>query len=236
MQEKKMKMNRRKLHLLAHRCRVVGPLALAVSLTLAAGAAHSGILRDVMVSVGLSKPAPPAPGSPGSQTLPRQGFACCVLHYSRDWINDGNYAELPMIPAGTPIEVLNYGSNRAYIKVDGKPMRLGHDYGRDQESLEVWVGKIVVNDDPRPRITTYPPTVQAAIREGKVMVGMTREQAIVSIGYPRTSENVSLDAPPWRIWRSSHGEYDLNFGADGRIKSISGDDSVTNLVTFQPGR
>ena len=229
-------MNGRNLDMRKPHCPVVALLALAVSLTLAWPAAHAGILRDVMVSVGLSKPAPPPAGSPGSQTLPRQGFACCVLHYSRDWINDGNYAELPMIPAGTPIEVLNYGSNRAYVKVDGKPMRLGHDYGRDQESLEAWVSKIVVNDDPRPRIATYPPSVQAAIREGKVMVGMTREQAIASIGYPLTSENMSLDAPMWRIWRSSHGEYDLNFGADGRIKSITGEDSVTSVVIYQSGR
>jgi hypothetical protein len=228
-------MNGRNPDARAARCAVAASLAIALSLTLAPPASHAGILRDVMVSVGLSKPAPPPAGSPGSQTLPRQGFACCDLHYSRDWINDGNYAELPMIPAGTPIEVLNYGSNRAYIKVEGKPMRLGHDYGRDQESLQVWVGKIVVNDDPRPRIATYPPPVQAAIREGKVMVGMTREQAIAAIGYPLTSENISLDAPMWRIWRSSHGEYDLNFGADGRIKSITGDDSVTSLVIHQPG-
>jgi len=231
-----IKMNGRYLNVGTSRRAVATRLALAVLLTFVSAASHSGILRDVMVSVGLSKPAPPPAGSPGSQTLPRQGFACCVLHYSHDWINDGNYAELPMIPAGTPIEVLNYGSNRAYVKVDGKPMRLGHDYGRDQESLENWVNKVVVNDDPRPRIATYAPPVQAAIREGKVMVGMTREQAIASIGYPLTSENISLDAPTWRIWRSSHGEYDLNFGADGRIKSITGEDSVTSLVIYQPGR
>jgi hypothetical protein len=222
----------RNLHMRTPQRLVVGPLALAISLTLAAGASQAGILRDVMVSVGLSKPAPPPAGS---QTLPRQGFACCDLHYSRDWINDGNYAELPMIPAGTPVEVLNYGRHRAYVKVDGKPMRLGHDYGRDQESLEAWVNKIVINSDPRGRIAAYPPPVQAAIREGKVMVGMTREQAITSIGYPLTSENVSLDAPMWRIWRSSHGEYQLNFGADGRIKSVTGDDSVTTLVIYQKG-
>jgi hypothetical protein len=231
--EKNMNMNRRNFHLRAPRHKVIGRLALAMALTLAAAASHSGILRDVMVSVGLSKPAPPAPGTAGSQTLPRQGFACCDLHYSHDWINDGNYAELPMIPAGTPIEVLNYGSNRAYIKVDGKPMRLGHDYGRDQETLEVWVNKIVVAEDPRPRIATYAPPVQEAIRQGKVLVGMTREQAIASIGYPLTSENVSLDAPTWRIWRSSHGEYDLNFGPDGRIKAITGDDEVTRQVIYQ---
>jgi hypothetical protein len=228
-----MAMNDRKSNVRTAWRPVVAGWSLAAGLTLAVGAAQAGILRDVMVSAGLAKPAPPPPGS---QTLPRQGFACCVLHYSRDWINDGNYAELPMIPAGTPIEVLSYGSNRAYVKVDGKPMRLGHDYGRDQESLETWVGKIVVNDDPKARIVTYPPQVQAAIRVGKVMVGMTREQAITAIGYPLTSENVSLDAPLWRIWRSSHGEYDLNFGADGRIKSITGDDSVTSLVIYQPGQ
>lgn len=210
-------------------------VSLAISLSLVPCGARGGILRDVMVSVGLAKPPPAPAGATGPETLPRQGFACCDLHYSRDWINDGNYAELPMIPAGTPVEVLNYGRHRAYVKVDGKPMRLGHDYGRDQESLEAWVNKIVINSDPRGRIATYPPPVQAAIREGKVMVGMTREQAITSIGYPLTSENVSLDAPMWRIWRSSHGEYQLNFGADGRIKSVTGDDSVTTLVIYQKG-
>jgi hypothetical protein len=204
-------------------------LLLTMPLTLT----HAGILRDVMVSVGLSKPAPPPAGA---LPLPRQGFACCNLHYDKDWINDGNYAELPMIPAGTPVEVLKYGLNRAYIKVDGKPMRLGHDYGRSQESLEAWTGKMIVSEDPRPRIASYPRAVQEAIRAGKVMVGMTREQAIASIGYPLTSENESVDAPMWRIWRSSHGEYDLNFGADGRIKSITGEDSVTSLVVYQPPR
>ncbi|MDP9014885.1 MAG: hypothetical protein M3O41_19925 [Pseudomonadota bacterium] len=232
----------------ARRARAGSPIArrgVAVSLTLLSAAAmslcliprgtHAGILRDVMVSVGLAKPPPSTtPGASGPETLPRQGFACCDLHYSRDWINDGNYAELPMIAAGTPVELLSYGSNRAYVKIDGKPMRLGHDYGRDQETLQAWVGKIVVNDDPRPRISSYAPTVQAAIREGKVMVGMTREQAIVAVGYPLTSENSSLDAPVWRVWRSSHGEYQLNFGPDGRIKSITGDDGVTSLVTYRP--
>ena len=63
-----------------------------------------------------------------------------------------------------------------------------------------------------------------------------REPAIASISYFLTSENISLDASIWRIWRSSHGEYDLNFGADGRIKFIAGDDGVTSFVIYQPGR
>jgi hypothetical protein len=174
--------------------------------------------------------------APARQTLPRRGFACCNLHHDGDSINDGNYAELPMIAAGTPIEVLSYARNKAYVKVDGKPMRLEHDYGRDQESLESWVGKIVVDEDPRPRIESYTPAVREAIREGKVLVGMTREQAIAAIGYPLTSENPSLDAQVWRIWRSRRGEYQLNFRSDGHLASVSGDDDVTTRMVYHTGR
>jgi hypothetical protein len=203
---------------------------------LGAAGAHAGILRDVMASVGLAKPAPAPVGADGQAAFPRQGYACCDLHFDKDWINDGNYAELPMIPAGTPIEVLSYGRQRAAVKVDGKPMRLGHDYGRDQESLDAWVNKIVVKDDPRPRISSYPGAIQEAIRQGKIMIGMSREQVIVAVGYPLTSENPTLDAPQWRMWRSSHGEYQLNFSRDGHLTSVTGDDSVTGLVVFRPAR
>jgi hypothetical protein len=196
---------------------------------------HAG-WRDMLAKIEIWK-RPPAPGGrAGSQTLPRQGFACCNLHHDGDWISDVNYAELPMIPAGTPIEVLSYGKNRAHVKVDGKPMRLGHDYGRDQESLETWVCKIVVNADPRPRINAYPPAIRAAIHEGKVTPGMTREQAVVAIGYPLTNENASLDAAVWRIWRSRRGEYQLNFRPDGHLASVSGDDEVTSAMIYRAGK
>jgi hypothetical protein len=212
---------------------LVAGLALAVPLMLGPTASQAGFFRDTLVSLGLAKPAPPAPGTPGSK-LPRQGFACCNLHYEKDWINDGNYAELPMIAAGTPIEVISYGRHRAYVKVDGKPMRLGHDYGRDQETLEQWVDKIVVSEDPRPRIESYPQNVREAIQAGKLLIGMTREQAIVSIGYPLTDENGPLDGPLWKMWRSTHGEYDLNFRPDGHLESVSGEEAVTSLMVFKP--
>jgi len=113
-------------------------------------------------------------------------------------------------------------------------MRLGHEYGRDQESLDQWVSKIVVAEDPRPRIKSYPKDVQDAIYEGKLVIGMTREQVITAIGYPLTSENVALDQPVWRMWRSTHGEYDLNFRSDGRLGSVTGDGDTTVLMLYHP--
>jgi hypothetical protein len=208
-------------------------LVIALPLTLEPTPSQAGVFRDVLASVGLAKPSAPPPPPPGSG-LPRQGFACCNLHFDKDWVNDGNYAKFPMIPAGTPIEVQSYGKNRAFVLVDGKPMKLGHDYGRDQETLDQWVNKIVVSQDPRPRITGYPKRVQEAIRAGKLVVGMTREQAIVAIGYPLTSENGPLESSTWKMWRSTHGEYDLNFGPDGRLTSITGDDEAVSQMVYKP--
>jgi hypothetical protein len=217
--------------------RAAGALLLVALLPLPSRDSQAGILRDVMSSMGLSSPTPGSTGAAKDvkMALPRQGYACCVLHYDGDWISDTNYSELPMVPAGTPIEVLSYGRNRAFVKVDGKPMRLGHDNGRDQESLDAWVNKMVVAEDPRPRFASYPPDVQEAIRLGKVAVGMTREQVIVALGYPVTNENISMDAPSWKLYRSRREEYQLNFGRDGRVTSITGDDGVTSAVTYRPG-
>ena len=75
-----------------------------------------------------------------------EGYTCCNLHYDKDWISDANWGNLPKIPAGTPIKVTSYGWNRAAVEIDGKPMRLGHDYGRNEESLEV--GRKVVRRQP----------------------------------------------------------------------------------------
>jgi hypothetical protein len=215
---------------------VLGGIALASVVGFAAWPAHAGIFRNVLVSVGLAKPEPKPDASDTPPVFPRQGFACCNLHYDGDWVSDYNYGDLPMIPAGTPIEVLSYGRERAMVKVDGRPMRLGHDYGRNEETLNVWVNKLVVNEDPRPRIASYSPAVQAAIHASKVMVGMTREQAIVAVGYPVTSENPSLDSAMWRLFRSGRGQYQLNFGPDGRVASITGDDAITSQAIYLPGK
>jgi hypothetical protein len=202
----------------------------------AAGEVQAGIFRDMMGAVGLSKPEPPVNDANGVPSYPREGYACCVLHYSSKlWISDNNVGP-GMISAGTPIEVTGYGSNRAHIKIDGKNMELGHDYGRETEALDAWVRKMVVNQDPRPKFNSYAPTVQEAIRLGKVMVGMTRDQCIIAVGYPLTNENVTLDAPTWRMRDPGGTEYQLNFGRDGRLTSVTGDVETTYGVTYKPGK
>lgn len=150
------------------------------------------------------------------------GYTCCNFRYNGDWINDGNYAQLPMIPAGTPILLKRIDRYIAYVEIDGKKYRLGLDYGRTQETTEQWVNKLIVKSDPKARLATYSPAVRKAIQGGQIMVGMSKEQVIMSLGYPMTSENPRFDAPYWRYWWSSWGEYKVHWNGAGRVKEVTG--------------
>ena len=155
------------------------------------------------------------------QEMP-SGYTCCNFHYEKDWISDANWRYLPMIPAGAKIKVLDYGSNRASVEIDGKPMRIGHDYGRREQKLQEFIQKLVVKSDPKARIAKYPDNVRAAIREGKVIRGMTREQVIISAGYPPTHRTPSLDSSVWNMWASRSGRYEIHFNSKGTVEKLVG--------------
>lgn len=162
----------------------------------------------------------------------RNGYACCNLHYSGDWISDSNLAQLPFIPVGTPISVKKIDGYRAYVEIDGKPMRLGLDFGRTQETTEQWVNKLVVLEDPRTKIAKFPSAVRNAIAKGQLMKGMTREQVIMSVGHPQTDENPRLDAPFWRYWWSSFGPYYVYWNKNG-VSRIDGHSETVGYMTYK---
>ena len=176
------------------------------------------------------------PGQSASTTaaapaLP-SGYTCCNLHYENDWISDANWSSMPMIPAGASIKVLDYGRYRIMTEIDGRKMRLGLDYGR-QQSLEDWARRIVVAEDPRRKIAAWPAPVRDAVRAGKVAIGMSKEQALVAIGYPPMHQTPSLDAPQWKYWHTGFGSYLVVWDATGRVKDVIADPQTRSGVLHE---
>jgi hypothetical protein len=176
--------------------------------------------------------------TPGTkeELQPRSGYACCNLHYQRDKISDANWLELPFLAAGTPVRVTGLEYDRAYVQVAGSEMYIRQEYGREQESLGKFIGKTIVATDPKPKIATWPKQIQDAIQAGRVMPGMTKEQLIVSLGYPMTSYTSSLEAPIWKYWLGSFDPYEVVWGPDGRVQEIRGDTHVRARVVYPPGK
>ncbi len=170
--------------------------------------------------------------TPDERPLP-SGYTCCNLHYEKDWISDSNYGGLPMIELGTPAKVKGYGRYRVTTEIDGRPMWLGLDYGRD-EPLERFAAKLIVPDDPKRKLAAYPAAVQRAIKAGQLSVGMTKEQVIMSVGYPLTSETSSLNLPIWRYWLGSFDEYQVAWDANDRVREIIGSATVLSRIVYKP--
>lgn len=179
-----------------------------------------------------SKPDESNAGDVKKTAYARSGFACCNLHYEGDWISDSNLAQLAFIPAGTPINVKKIDGYRVYVEIDGKPMRLGHDYGREQETTEQWTNKLVVLENPKLKIAKYTPVVRKAIEAGKLIKGMTKEQVITAVGYPQTNETPKLDGPYWRYWWSSYGPYYV-YWSGNKVSKIDGHSETVASMTYK---
>jgi len=180
------------------------------------------------------------------------GYTCCNFHYRKTrvpdidsrnslgyrrsasgyWIGDANWSSEPWIPAGTPIRTKSYSKYSVKVDVDvvyTQEMHLGLDFGRDQD-INDWVRKMIVLEDPKPKIWNWPEPVRRAVATGKVAIGMTREQVIVSLGYPPAHETPSLDVDRWKYWYGRFDTFLVVWDDEGRVGDVIADRQVRSAV------
>lgn len=159
------------------------------------------------------------------------GFLCCNMRSDGSWISDSNYAEngKRVIPAGTPVQVTGFGRYRVNLIIDGKKQSIGNDYSRDLDN-EAFAKRYVTTTDPKAAIAAAPAKIRSAIESARISKGMTRDQVLMALGYPISSENPNLDSNLWRFWRSSFGEFQAYFNGAGKVESITTDPQTRNLV------
>lgn len=158
-----------------------------------------------------------------AQPLP-EGFLCCNMRSDGRWISDSNYLESGKftVPLGTPIKATGYGRYRVQVDVDGKPQALGNDYSRDI-AMPDFARRYIVVENPAAKLAAMDPAVREAIGSSRVMRGMTREQVLMAVGYPISSETPHLDARVWKYWLWSFSPFDIHFGSDGRVTHVRTD-------------
>lgn len=174
-----------------------------------------------------------APLAALAQPLPAPGYLCCNMRTDGSWISDINYAEngKRVIPLGTPVKATGYGRQRVYVELPDGKQAIGNDYSRDL-ALPEFANRYIVATDPRQKLAGLSPKMRKAIETGRLMPGMTREQVLMAVGYPVSSENPHLDAKVWRFWLSSFAEFQVVFGADDRVREITTDQQTRNLVVM----
>lgn len=163
-----------------------------------------------------------------------EGYLCCNMRTDGSWISDINYDGdgERIIPVGTPISVLGEGRYRIKIKVEGKDQAIGNDYSRDL-TMDEFAKRYVVTENPALKISSYPRAVQNAIGHSEIMLGMSREQVIMSLGYPVSSENHDLTSKFWRYWLFTFAKFTVNFDDEGRVIGVDTDPETKQKVLAQ---
>lgn len=170
--------------------------------------------------------AKPAPAGVSGQ----QRFLCCNVRTETDWFSDGNFLIGRMFAAGTPVQLTSEPSrSRISFTMDGRPYRWGQEYTGKIEPFDAAMNKVFVTQDPRTRLNGYPPAVRQAIQQGKLMRGMTKEQVLMSIGYP-PADGTNLDSNDWRYRYNRFATYVVLFDQQGRLRDIAANEGVKTLL------
>ena len=163
--------------------------------------------------------------------VPAEGFLCCNMRSDGNWISDINYEESgkSIIPVGTPVKFKAIGRNRVEIEIAGKTQYLGNDYSRDL-SMEVFAQRYIVARNPKQLLPSMPPRIREAVNSARVAIGMTREQVVMAVGYPVSSETPSLNTPAWKFWLWSFSPFTVHFDSQGRVNRVETDPDTLNKV------
>jgi hypothetical protein len=149
------------------------------------------------------------------------GFLCCNMHSDGQEISDISIGgpEQHVVPVGTPIRATSYSKHRVKVVVENKKQALLNDYSRDLP-IEQFAKRLIVQDDPAVKIKSFPQNIQYAIAAGHLVKGMTREQVLMSVGYPASSEVPNLSSNEWLFWITEKVQYRVKFDDKERLVDV----------------
>ncbi len=126
-----------------------------------------------------------------------------------------------IIPAGTKINITRKARRGFFFT---------HDFSGQEAFIEYHQGNMGMNMDTYIDLITSTSPVnmsrfsdvdQRGIKEGRAIVGMTREGIMTALGYPAAHRTPNLDASRWIYWQNRFRTLAVDFGADGKVSSIT---------------
>lgn len=187
--------------------------------------------RAVVLVATLTLAACKGPSVP-SPLVGQTRYTCCNMHYEKAKFDDTNYQKGALLPYGTPVQIIEVRKNSVTFQPTGHPqLTLIERWGRDTLSMDEFMNRLFLTEDPRTRRTTAAPagkkkdkraaepsekgeSARKNIEQGIVTEGMTRQQVLTALGYPPAHRTPSLDASAWTYWENRWVTFVVYFDGD----------------------
>jgi outer membrane protein assembly factor BamE (lipoprotein component of BamABCDE complex) len=143
-------------------------------------------------------------------------YTCCNLHYEKDVITDANYQKGTLVPFGTRVQILDVRKNTVKFKAEGHPQLTWQlRFGRKELTMDQALDRLFVADDPHAKLPKKTPEkTRTLIQQAAVEPGMTRDQVLMSLGYPPAHRTPALDGPTWIYWQNRVVTFQVHFTGD----------------------
>lgn len=167
--------------------------------------------------------------SPGGTVPQESRYTRYNLHYiSQKGNNVASYANFTdyeghdFLPYNTKVEVKKWKRGYEITAVDSGMVIL-FDYS--SKNMDGMIGSdyldLILSASPV-SYSDLTPEDEQGIRQGKPIVGMTKQGIMIALGYPAKHRTPSLDDNTWAYWRGRLGEPKLvNFDGSGKVVSIT---------------
>ena len=142
-------------------------------------------------------------------------YLCCNLHYDKPKITDVNYQQGALVPLGTRVTITKVHKQEVTFEAPGfPPITVVNKYGRAAVPMDTFVNRWFVERDPKLKLKNVPKKTRELIEAGQVEKGMTRDQVLMSLGYPPAHRTPSLDSPQWTYWQNRWQSFVVDFNGD----------------------
>jgi len=170
------------------------------------------MLPLVAVVVGCLPTSSPVPNPLDGQTR----YLCCNLHYEQTTVADVNYQQGALLPLGTRVQISKVTRNGVTFQPGGggAPITVVLKYGRKNLDLDTFVNRLLVPKDPKLALARAGTKVRKQVESGVVEPGMTRDQVLMSLGYPPAHRTPQLSSPQWTYWQNRWISFIVWFDGD----------------------
>ena len=142
-------------------------------------------------------------------------YLCCNLHYEKPKITDVTYQTGALVPLGTRVTITKVHKQDVTFEAQGfPPITFVNKYGHSAVPMDTFVNRWFVERDPKLKLKNVSKKTIELIQSGQVDKGMTRDQVLMSLGYPPAHRTPSLDSPQWTYWQNRWQSFVVDFSGD----------------------
>lgn len=187
--------------------KMLAPGSEATAAAPVAAPAKPSVFFDPMPSI-----APPLINPVSGQ----QYFTRYSFHEEKDEYLTTNYSRGNLVPINTAVTLLGLTDDTLRLRlIDSGRVITVKNVGKYSRKSLAEIARFLLAAEKTP-LEKLPPAVAAAVAQGEMHKGMTKELVLMTRGYPPGHETPSLDADRWVYWTSRFVKLTLLF-SDGRL-------------------